>query len=194
MFVAGNVVVYPPVKKRSMVAVKRMWHVVAVWATPILAFGAAPPSAHLGAGGAGFTPTQYGRTQPVCEELERDYVVKESQRNSRVLNFFLFEAAERGCMRFVEQLLAEGPRSGRATDSATRRCCAPCCVQMTSKWTPTKAFRAASGFGAISFVRRCCCTPITRSAPERRWTDSSTRGTISIPWAWTKGSHAAKCE
>ena len=94
---------------------KPKWHVLAVWATPILALGAAPPSGHLVAGGAGFTHTQHGRRQPICEELERDYVVKESQRNSRVLNFSLFQAAERGCMRFVVQLLAEGA-SIRARD------------------------------------------------------------------------------
>ncbi len=98
-----------------MVPGKLMWRVVATWLTPVLTFGAGLPSERSVAAGTGFTPVQYGGKQLICEELERDYVVKESQRNSRVLNFSLFEAAERGCLRFVGQLLAEGA-SIRARD------------------------------------------------------------------------------
>lgn len=89
--------------------------VFAVWATPILAFSTTPPTDRLVAGGAGFIPSQYGGNQLICDELERDYAVKKSQLNSRIVNFSLFDAAGRGCLRFVEQLLDEGA-SVRARD------------------------------------------------------------------------------
>ncbi|MFQ5935584.1 MAG: ankyrin repeat domain-containing protein [Acidiferrobacterales bacterium] len=51
---------------------------------------------------------QYGGKRLICDDIEQRYAVQQNRLNSRTLNFLLFDAAERGCVKLVEQFLAAG--------------------------------------------------------------------------------------
>ena len=51
---------------------------------------------------------QYEGKRLICDDVEQRYVVQQNKLNSRALNFLLFDAAERGCIKLVERFLAEG--------------------------------------------------------------------------------------
>ena len=79
----------------------------------LCALAAAPSSVaeRLGEGreiGARPLFVQYGGRQLICDDIERRYIVNQSQLNSRILNFLLFDAAERGCLDLVERFLGAG--------------------------------------------------------------------------------------
>jgi ankyrin repeat protein len=51
---------------------------------------------------------QSANERRVCEEVEERYVQSPDKSSPRVLNFLLFDAAERGCLDLAEQFISEG--------------------------------------------------------------------------------------
>ena len=50
------------------------------------------------------TPTE----SPACEDIRIRFLTKQNQLNDRVLNFFLFDTADRGCISLAEELVSRG--------------------------------------------------------------------------------------
>jgi len=70
----------------------------------------------LSAGGTTLAGQSRGN-QLICDQLQQRHVVNRNQLDSRTLNFFLFDAAERGCMDLLQRFLDLGA-SVEARDKA----------------------------------------------------------------------------
>ncbi len=46
--------------------------------------------------------------QLICDEIQQRYIVDRNRLDSRTLNFFLFDAAERGCLDLLQRFLDLG--------------------------------------------------------------------------------------
>ena len=53
-------------------------------------------------------PAQYRTSSIVCDEMRQRLVVSNKSMNDRLRNFFLFDAAERGCIELMGDVLANG--------------------------------------------------------------------------------------
>ncbi len=72
------------------------------------AFALGPPSGPEASHLRPQLAAQYGGKSVVCDELRQRRVVSQNQMNDRLRNFFLFDAAERGCIDMIKELIAEG--------------------------------------------------------------------------------------
>lgn len=81
---------------------------LAAWPLLTATQDALPATAGAAPHGARSVAVQSGGPQYVCNDIEQRYVVNQSQLNTRLLNFLLFDAAESGCAGLVQRFLAEG--------------------------------------------------------------------------------------
>ena len=66
------------------------------------------PALLLLSAGESLHAAETGGNQRVCDEVQQRFTISRNQTDSRTLSFFLFDAAERGCMDLMQRFLDLG--------------------------------------------------------------------------------------